>query len=146
LFSTTGMKAKIDGMPTDLKQIAGCRILRDEVAVGYGYAFASQRDGEPGLELVFNYLENQGFLFRSSVFFDQILLAKLLKPSQEEKRQNQLDVDTYDPLTSKMTLSLILKADQPKVILRVTQGNKGKTEDLKLNCNRLAEGSPHTNE
>lgn len=137
LFSTKGAKPIEEGVPAELNKSLGCEITSGGFSKGRFFMYKSQlSSGEKGLELVFRDLGNDGSLFKTSSFIQDLSFAQLQFPKFTGTRQSTLAKDTYPnrdqiSLSFKGILDGKLKAD-----LLILRGSATADADiLDVSCN-----------
>lgn len=117
LFSDKGVKPIADGVPADRKKFLYCRLSTAGFSKGHFFMYRSQLpSGEKGMQTVFFDLGNDGSLFRTSSFIEDLSFAQLQFSKFTGNRQSMLIKDTY-PARDQISLSFkgisdgVLKAD-----------------------------------
>ena len=117
LFSEAGVTPIADGLPTDTKKFLNCHLTAAGFSKGYFNMYSSKNAaGENGLQLIFFDLGNEGSLFRTSSFIENLSFLQLQNPKFASSRQALLVKDTYPnrdqiSLTFKGISDRTLKAD-----------------------------------
>lgn len=91
MFSENGARPRSDGVPSDASQRAHCGISKRGVTLGYFYAYPSKRNDEDGLELVFNFLNNSSYLFRTSTFLRGLSLVNMKEKDYRRTMDGELE-------------------------------------------------------
>ena len=143
LFSSSGARPRGDGIPMEKNKVATCTVFDRNVDVGYLYAYDSSRtnlssENEAGVELVFNYLKNSRFLFRTSAFFNRITLADLFGESTLYTDESPLYVESYQP---KQTLHVQFLGQGKGKITILEEGSGAISNELRITCRKQVESS-----
>lgn len=139
LFSEIGARPKAEGVPIDSVKRARCYVSDNSIRYGYFYAYDSQKDlgyAPPdqmasGLEIVFNYLKTNTFLFRTSGFFSRMSLTDLFADTSNNAGESDLYVESYLPNQS-LYLKLLGKGEARLTILDNKTGIK--SNELQVSC------------
>lgn len=136
LFSDKGVKPISDGVPNDRKKFLDCRLNSAGFSKGHFFLYRNQSpNGERGLEAVFLNLGNDGSLFRTSSFIDDLSFIQLQFPNFTGTRQSALIKDTY-PTRDQISLSFKgIKDGQLGAELRILRGAGASIADtLDVRC------------
>jgi len=127
LFSKKGARPKADGIPLRQSQYARCYLSNKGVIIGYFFAFNSLQNDEAGLELVFNFLQNEMSLFRTSSFLPTVTLESF----KNKTTQTSLVIDSY-PIKKNLKIEF---TDNAKGFFYIIDNSQGKlSEPFDLTC------------
>lgn len=136
LFSDKGVKPVADGVPTDHNKFLDCQLSSTGFSKGHFFLYKNQlTSGERGLEAVFLDLGNNGSLFRTSSFFEDLSFVQLQSPHFTGTRLASLIKDTYPTRDQVSLVFKGIKDGQLNAELRILRGTgTSVTDTLEVRC------------
>ena len=95
LFSKQGIRSRGDGIPHDRSKFVVCNGQTGKLNSLYFFAYETVRDGEAGVEFVFNYVRGISPLFRKSSFHKGGTLNSMVEGGFLGDAEAPFEIDTY---------------------------------------------------